>query len=155
MHHVSASPPFIPEGRISRIRLAATAFPREPSRKIRRLSVRSHTPLNFTVISPARHILQTIDCIPVLSPDNRLEYVRHLPRVCKIPYSIINYFGGCFLVTYHTVSTVAATPRHTNHYRQKKSHHHYIQSHVYSPMYYQLREIQPTSTKTEPLPCCR
>ena len=34
MTHVSASPPFIPEGRISRVRLAATAFPREPFRKI-------------------------------------------------------------------------------------------------------------------------
>ena len=57
MTHVSASPPFIPEGRISRVRLAATAFPREPSRKIWRLSVRSHTPLDLPVISQARHIL--------------------------------------------------------------------------------------------------
>ena len=30
MHHVSVSPPLIPDGRISRVRLAATAFPQRP-----------------------------------------------------------------------------------------------------------------------------
>ncbi len=33
-------------------------FPSEPSRPIRRLSVRPHTPLDLTVISPTRHILE-------------------------------------------------------------------------------------------------
>ena len=43
--HVSASPPLIPDSRISRVRLAAMAFPRHPSHLTRNLSARTHTPL--------------------------------------------------------------------------------------------------------------
>ena len=53
--HVSASPPLIPDGRISRVRLAAAAFPRGPSLDSRNSSTRLHTPLGDKVIPPARH----------------------------------------------------------------------------------------------------
>ncbi len=53
--HVSASPPLIPDSRISRVRLAAAAFPRGPSQAPRSLSTRLHTPLGYIVIPPARH----------------------------------------------------------------------------------------------------
>ena len=53
--HVSASPPLIPDGRISRVRLAAMAFPWNPSRPNRNLSARSHTPLVWMVWLSARH----------------------------------------------------------------------------------------------------
>ena len=45
--HVSASPPLIPDGRFSRIRLAATAFPQGPSQyypMLKRLP--AYTPVN-------------------------------------------------------------------------------------------------------------
>ena len=53
--HVSPGPPLIPDSRISRVRLAASAVPERPSRASRGLSARSHTPLGCTVIPPARH----------------------------------------------------------------------------------------------------
>lgn len=50
-------PPLIPDGRISRVRLAAVAgFPKEPSHTKRSLSTRLHTPLLGMVISLARHV---------------------------------------------------------------------------------------------------
>ena len=52
--HVSASPPLIPDGRISRVRLAAAAIPEGPSQTSRGLSTRLHTPLGSMVIPPAR-----------------------------------------------------------------------------------------------------
>ncbi len=55
MGHVSAGPPLIPDGRISRVRLAAAAFPGGPSRTPRGSSARSRTPLACMVIPPARH----------------------------------------------------------------------------------------------------
>ena len=44
--HVSASPPLIPDSRISRVRLAAMAFPHDPSHLTRNLSARTHSPLD-------------------------------------------------------------------------------------------------------------
>ena len=58
--HVSVSPPLIPDGRISRVRLAAAAFPEGPSHSSRGLSTRLHTPLGCMVIPPARHQLRLL-----------------------------------------------------------------------------------------------
>ena len=43
--HVSASPPLIPDGRLSRVRLAAKPLPGGPSQTSRGLNARSYTPL--------------------------------------------------------------------------------------------------------------
>ena len=65
------SPPRIPDGRISRVRLAAVAaFPKEPSHTKRSLSTRLHTPLYSMVITLARHAKKKVHCDPVLSPDS-------------------------------------------------------------------------------------
>jgi hypothetical protein len=80
LRHVSASPPLIPDGRISRVRLAAAAFPRGPSHACRDLSTRLHTPLGCMVIPPARHPLKlsplTWPCVQTVL----LYGARHLPR---------------------------------------------------------------------------
>ncbi len=55
MTHVSASPPLIPYGRISRIRLAAMVFPETLPQTTRGLSPCQHTPLDRNVWSSARH----------------------------------------------------------------------------------------------------
>jgi hypothetical protein len=52
--HVSASPPLIPDGRVSRVRLAVMAFPSASSRCRRSLSTRMHAPRSTPVIAPAR-----------------------------------------------------------------------------------------------------
>lgn len=54
MAHVSTSPPLIPDGRVSRVRLAAAAFPEGPSRPARGSSACTHTPLGCSVIPSAR-----------------------------------------------------------------------------------------------------
>lgn len=54
MDHVSMSPPLIPDGRISRVRLAAAAFPVRPSQTTRGSSACSRTPLDWLVIPTAR-----------------------------------------------------------------------------------------------------
>ena len=59
MVHVSRSPPLIPDSRISRVRLAAAAFPRGPSQSSRSLSARTHTPLSTSVRPPARRVRQS------------------------------------------------------------------------------------------------
>jgi len=78
--NVSASPPLIPDGRISRVRLAAAAFPEEPSHAARGLSTHLHTPLGIQVISPARH---PSNFTPLTRPSVRTVVhvsARHLPR---------------------------------------------------------------------------
>ena len=68
--HVSASPPLIPDSRISRVRLAAAAFPRGPSQAPRSLSTRLHTPLGCIVIPPARHHWNLTSLYLAQSPDD-------------------------------------------------------------------------------------
>jgi hypothetical protein len=78
--NVSASPPLIPDSRISRVRLAAAAFPEEPSHAARGLSTLLHTPLGIQVISPARHPSKFT---PLTRPSVRTvvhDSARHLPR---------------------------------------------------------------------------
>lgn len=61
MDHVSTSPPLIPDGRISRARLAAVAFPMGPSQTVRGSSACSRTPLGWLVIPTARrHPVSTV-----------------------------------------------------------------------------------------------
>ena len=69
MVHVSRSPPLIPDGRVSRVRLAAAAFPRGPSQSSRSLSARTHTPLSTSVRPPARRVRQSNRYL-VQSPDD-------------------------------------------------------------------------------------
>ena len=69
MVHVSRSPPLIPDGRISRVRLAAAAFPRGPSQSSRSLSARTHTPLSTSVRPLARRVRQSNRYL-VQSPDD-------------------------------------------------------------------------------------
>ena len=80
MAHVSASPPLIPDGRISRVRLAAAAFPGGPSLASRGSSARSHTPLGCMVIPPARHPLRFAPRPGSVSRRCFLCGARHLPR---------------------------------------------------------------------------
>ena len=54
--HVSVSPRFIPDSRISRVRLATLAFPNVPSHYHRSLNADSYTPLAIMVYPSARHI---------------------------------------------------------------------------------------------------
>gem|GEM_PF-3334178 len=80
MDHVSSSPPLIPNGRISRVRLAAAAFPREPSHTSRGLNARPYTPLVCMVITLTRRPLRLA---PVSGPVSRwcfLYDARRLPR---------------------------------------------------------------------------
>ena len=61
MDHVSTSPPLIPDGRISRARLAAAAFPVGPSQTARSSSACPRTPLDWPVIPTARrHRVSTV-----------------------------------------------------------------------------------------------
>ena len=63
------SPLLIPDGRISRVRLAAVAsFLKEPSHANRSLSTRLHTPLVDMVITLTRHAKGVYHRYPVLSP---------------------------------------------------------------------------------------
>ena len=69
-------------------------FPCEPSRPIRRLSVRPHTPLDWTVISPARLILEILfpgsvpgtACPKVWPPFTESPFARsrHYPLRCDL-----------------------------------------------------------------------
>ena len=52
------APRFIPDGRISRVRLATLAVPRGPSRRRRSSSADSHPPLATSVYPLARHLGQ-------------------------------------------------------------------------------------------------
>ena len=56
MAHVSTSPPLIPDSRISRVRLAAAAFPEGPFRTSRGSSACPRTPLGRPVIPSARRL---------------------------------------------------------------------------------------------------
>jgi hypothetical protein len=56
MDHVSTSPPLIPDSRISRVRLAAAAFPVGPSQTARGSSACPLTPLDWLVIPTARRL---------------------------------------------------------------------------------------------------
>jgi len=78
--HVSVSPLLIPDGRISRVRLAAVAtFPEEPSQHIRSSSTRLHTPLDEMVISSARHPVKPHHC-PALCPAAHSTDAHYSPR---------------------------------------------------------------------------
>ncbi len=80
MGHVSVSPPLIPDSRISRVRLAAAAFPGGPSQTPRGSSARSRTPLGCMVIPPARH-RSSFAPGTWLSVQSVFRYgARHLPR---------------------------------------------------------------------------
>jgi hypothetical protein len=74
------SPPLIPDGRLSRVRLAAAAFPGGPSQTTRGSSTRLHTPLDCMVIPPARHPLKVSLRPGSESRQCFLYGVRHLPR---------------------------------------------------------------------------
>ena len=92
MTNVSASPPLIPDGRISRVRLAAAALPAEPSHVARGLSTHLHTPLGKQVISPVRHPSKFT---PLTRPSVRtviLVSARHLPRA-PLPAQGVTSYG--------------------------------------------------------------
>jgi len=79
MSHVSASPPLIPDGRISRVRLAATAVPEESSPEARGLSPRRHAPRAsglYLPLDPVGGIAGT----PALGPAHVPFGIRHVPR---------------------------------------------------------------------------
>ena len=88
MGHVSPGPPLIPDGRIARVRLAAAAFPRGPSQTSRGLSARSHTPLGWLVIPPARRPLRLSPLSGSTSRRCSLSGARHLPRAPLHPWGV-------------------------------------------------------------------
>ncbi len=93
MSHVSTCPPLIPDGRICRVRLAAAAFPEGPSQSFRGSSARSHTPLGWLVIPPARHGCRLS---PRSGTESRwccLSRARHLPRA-PLPVGGVASFGA-------------------------------------------------------------
>jgi hypothetical protein len=78
--HVSLGPPLIPDVRISRVRLAAAAFPKAPSHSSRGLSSRQLTPLERLVIPLARHLFRLSSIPSSMSGRCFLCDARHLPR---------------------------------------------------------------------------
>jgi len=78
--HVSLGPPLIPDVRISRVRLAAAAFPKGPSQSSRGLSSRQHTPLERLVIPLARQLFRLSSLFGSESARCFRYDARHLPR---------------------------------------------------------------------------
>ena len=89
--HVSAGLPMIPDSRISRVRLAAAAFPRGPSQAPRSLSTRLHTPLGYIVIPPARHHWDLTSLYLALSPD---DVPKWCPPLTESPFARHECYNG-------------------------------------------------------------
>ncbi len=88
------SPPLIPDGRISRVRLAATAFHDAPSAAATGLSARSRTPAVSHVIGLASFRALLYPCFPALNPAT-VPRVNHCPpraplHVCGVPASVLH-----------------------------------------------------------------
>ncbi|MCJ7686799.1 MAG: hypothetical protein MUO68_21165, partial [Desulfobacteraceae bacterium] len=74
------APRFIPDGRISRVRLATMAFLKQPSQYSGSLSAGSHTPLTVLVYCLARVGVLIFQLIQALCPALGSFRHRHAPR---------------------------------------------------------------------------
>ena len=84
LHHVSASPPLIPDGRISRVRLAATAFPQKPFPPNPKLK---HSPAFTPGVSDL--ISSSTFFVVTLLTDTSSAVVHEMPAIYREPLCLL------------------------------------------------------------------
>ena len=84
LHHVSASPPLIPDGRISRVRLAATAFPQKPFPPNPKLK---HSPAFTSGVSDL--ISSSTFFVVTLLTDTSSAVVHEMPAIYREPLCLL------------------------------------------------------------------